>query len=137
MRQTLTEIKVPGFHIDVYGHVNNARYLEYLELGRWDFITTYFNRKTIKEQQWGFIIINIDIHYRSPAYFDDILIVDSTVTNVGLVRVSLKQNIYCKEDQKLLAEATVRFVLMDLKTLRPIRIKGNIKKFVETGELPV
>ena len=26
-----TKIKVRGFHLDVYQHVNNARYLEFLE----------------------------------------------------------------------------------------------------------
>lgn len=31
-----TQIKVRGYHLDVYQHVNNARYLEFLEeaLGR-------------------------------------------------------------------------------------------------------
>lgn len=26
-----TQIKVRGYHLDVYQHVNNARYLEFLE----------------------------------------------------------------------------------------------------------
>lgn len=29
--QTRTPIKVRGYHIDLYSHVNNARYLEFLE----------------------------------------------------------------------------------------------------------
>ena len=29
-----TKIKVRGFHLDVYQHVNNARYLEFLEEAR-------------------------------------------------------------------------------------------------------
>ncbi len=31
-----TQIKVRGYHLDVYQHVNNARYLEFLEEARWD-----------------------------------------------------------------------------------------------------
>ncbi len=30
-----TQIKVRGYHLDVYQHVNNARYPEFLE-ARWD-----------------------------------------------------------------------------------------------------
>ncbi|MEP8710355.1 hypothetical protein ABKV66_22685, partial [Enterobacter hormaechei] len=30
-----TQIKVRGYHLDVYQHVNNARYLEFLEEARW------------------------------------------------------------------------------------------------------
>ena len=32
-------IKVRGYHLDVFQHVNNARYLEFLEEARW----TYFD----------------------------------------------------------------------------------------------
>ena len=31
----LTEIITRGYHMDIYGHVNNARYLEFLEEDRW------------------------------------------------------------------------------------------------------
>jgi len=30
-----TQIKVRGYHCDFYGHVNNARFLEFLEEARW------------------------------------------------------------------------------------------------------
>ena len=33
-----TKIKVYGYHLDMYGHVNNARYLEFLETARWQLI---------------------------------------------------------------------------------------------------
>ena len=29
------EIKIRGYHLDLFGHVNNARYLEFLEEARW------------------------------------------------------------------------------------------------------
>ena len=32
-----TPIKVRGYHLDLYGHVNNARYLEFLEEARWAY----------------------------------------------------------------------------------------------------
>ena len=31
------DIKVRGYHLDLYGHVNNARYLEFLEEARWAY----------------------------------------------------------------------------------------------------
>ena len=33
--QFKTTLKVRGYHLDFYGHVNNARYLELLEEARW------------------------------------------------------------------------------------------------------
>ena len=33
--ESTTEIVIRGYHVDIYGHVNNARYLEFLEEDRW------------------------------------------------------------------------------------------------------
>lgn len=33
-------LRVRGYHLDGYGHVNNARYLEFMEEGRWAFLMT-------------------------------------------------------------------------------------------------
>ena len=33
-----TYIKVRGYHLDGYQHVNNARYLEFLEEARWGYL---------------------------------------------------------------------------------------------------
>ena len=41
----LHNIKVRGFHTDLYGHVNNARYLEFLEEARWEFLEQHMNYK--------------------------------------------------------------------------------------------
>ncbi len=135
MRQSFTEIRVDGFHIDVYGHVNNARYLEYLERGRWGFINKYFDKAIIKERQWGFIIVRVDIRYRSPAFFEDVLVVDTTFKEIGRVTTKMQQYIRRKSDEKLLAEAEVEFVLMDMVRLRPLGIKNEVKTFLETGRV--
>jgi len=36
MKSTV-QIKVRNYHLDRFGHVNNARYLEFLEEGRWTY----------------------------------------------------------------------------------------------------
>jgi thioesterase-3 len=40
----ITHAKVRGYHLDLYGHVNNARYLEFLEEGRWSYYEKRVNR---------------------------------------------------------------------------------------------
>lgn len=34
-------VRVLNYHLDGYGHVNNARYLEFLEAARWHFFEHY------------------------------------------------------------------------------------------------
>ncbi|MEK9712132.1 MAG: thioesterase family protein, partial [Thalassolituus sp.] len=32
------QIRVRGYHLDVYQHVNNGRYMEFIEEARWAFM---------------------------------------------------------------------------------------------------
>ena len=77
-----TEIKVRGYHLDVYQHVNNARYLEFLEEARWnhyqDYPPSYF-----VDKGWGVIIVNININYKFPAVLGDTLDVQTSLIKIG------------------------------------------------------
>ena len=61
-----SEIKVRGYHLDMFRHVNNARYLEFLEDGRWAF---FDGNPQFFHQLKGatFFVVNININYRRPA----------------------------------------------------------------------
>ena len=58
-------ILVHNCHLDGYGHVNNARYLEFLEQARW----TYFRRAGVLDELGGarLVVAHIDIRYRHAA----------------------------------------------------------------------
>ena len=68
-----TIIKVHGYHLDVYQHVNNARYLEFLEEARWNALEDGILIKTLQEKNWGFAVVNINIAFRRAAVLGDVL----------------------------------------------------------------
>lgn len=45
-----TRIKVRGYHLDLFQHVNNARYLEFMEEGRWAFFDEFFDSNDWMQQ---------------------------------------------------------------------------------------
>jgi len=65
------EIIVRGFHIDVFSHVNNARYLEFMEEARWVVIDKYFDLKRMQTK--GIIFVVVNINYRRLASMGDML----------------------------------------------------------------
>ena len=67
------DIRVRGYHLDIYQHVNNSRYLEFLEEARWDFIGETGFDKAAKALGVAFVIVNININYRKPALVNDLL----------------------------------------------------------------
>jgi len=66
-----TEIKVRGYHLDVFGHVNNARYLEFLEEARWAIFDDKVNLEDLAREGYVFTVVNININYRRPAFLHD------------------------------------------------------------------
>ncbi|MBN0105715.1 hypothetical protein JTL63_34105, partial [Pseudomonas aeruginosa] len=54
-----TQIKVRGYHLDVYQHVNNARYLEFLEEARWDGLENSPAFQWMMEKNIAFVVVNI------------------------------------------------------------------------------
>ena len=60
-----TTIKVIGYHIDAFGHVNNARYLEFLEAARWDWLESYDAYRWFKQMDIAVVVVNININYLS------------------------------------------------------------------------
>lgn len=111
-----TDIKVMGYHIDFYHHVNNARYLEFMETARWNLLGQENWLSRLKEQNLGLVIVNITIDYRSSAHMGDILEVRTEFKEVQAHKGLISQNIYQKDSGKLVAEAKVTYVILDLHT---------------------
>ncbi len=111
----MTEIKVRGFHLDFYGHVNNARYLEFLEEGRWDFYGDVITSDFFEQNRLSYVVVNININYKKPVTLHQTLIVETSVKTIGVKSVTLYQKILIKENSSIAADADVTFVILDEK----------------------
>ena len=120
----MTEIIVRGYHLDGYQHVNNARYLEFLEEARWECLSEdidYFMQKKI-----AWIVANININYRLPALLGQHLVIETTIDKIGNKSSILSQIIRCKETNKIIIDAEVTFVLFDMKTNKSLPIIDDL-----------
>ena len=120
------EIKVRGFHTDMFGHVNNARYLEFLEEARWEFTEQFMNYNKWAEQGKAFVVVNVNISYRNPAKLSDILEIHSSMSNIGGKSGTVHQEIFLKGKDRKVIEADVTFVIIDIRTNKAIKIEGEM-----------
>jgi len=52
-------------HLDTFGHVNNATYLDLFEAARWEWITSHgFGIDRIRELQQGPTVVDIHLRFR-------------------------------------------------------------------------
>lgn len=61
----IAEIQIYETYLDVFGHVNHAKYLELYEQARWDWMASYnLSLKDIHHLQVGPVILNVNLDYR-------------------------------------------------------------------------
>ncbi len=124
---TTTQIKVRGYHEDRFGHVNNARYLEFLEDARWEHLdergldTAFFKAHGIFP-----VVVRLSISYRRPASAGDVLNITTQVTSIGSRKIVLGQEARFASSDKVCVEAEVTAVFLDEKTGRPVPLSDEI-----------
>ena len=94
---------------DLGGVVYYANYLRFIERARSEWIRDLGidQIKMRNEQKAIFVVTKIKADYLSPAYFDDVLKVDTRIKVVSPVRAYFYQNIFRKEEAIFKAEVCV------------------------------
>lgn len=110
----LTEIKVRGYHADFYGHVNNARYLEFFEEDRWAHLESKIDLPLWARAGRIFLVVNINVNYRKAVGVGETLLVSTVLERIGTKSAVLRQEIVRKLDRQCVADALVTFVVMDV-----------------------
>lgn len=127
----LTEIKVRGYHADFYGHVNNARYLEFFEEDRWASIENKIDLLKWAERGLGFLVVNINVNYRKAVQVGALLAVTTSLEKMNTKSAVLKQQILFKDTGVVAADALVTFVIID-KSGKTVMLDGDIKKELQS-----
>jgi thioesterase-3 len=122
-----TEIIVRGYHADAYGHVNNARYLEFLEEGRWALLEQKIDLQKWAKQGRVFLVVNININYRKATAPGEILTVVTSIEKINRRSAVLKQLITSGREKALVVDALVTFVVVGA-TGRPLVIEGDLEE---------
>ena len=124
-----TRIMVRGYHLDFYGHVNNARYLEFLEEARWRLVESSTSLRTWHERGLAFVVVRIEIDYRLPALLGDELRIVSTLARIGGRSGVIRQEVLRGEER--VAEAEVTFVVVDTATQKAVALTGEVRAALE------
>lgn len=128
------DIKVRGYHLDIYQHVNNGRYLEFLEEGRWSYFEKHAFFADLAQEGLAFVVANINISYRRPAYMGEVIRILTRIDSIGNKSAKAVQEVRLVKDGELadlIVEADVTFCLMDAKTQKAVPITGDLRANLE------
>ncbi|MEO9907926.1 MAG: thioesterase family protein [Lentilitoribacter sp.] len=130
-------IKVRGFHLDIFQHVNNARYLEFLEEGRWAFFDDFGMGTDLMEQGIAWAIVNININFRAEANFGETLEVQTAFSKIGNRSISMQQRIINADTQTLVADAEVTYVCFSKKLKAAIELPQDYRDKIVSAITPL
>ncbi|GAB3904019.1 acyl-CoA thioesterase [Microbispora bryophytorum] len=113
------ERKVRFADIDSFGHVNNVRFLDYLEDAR---VSMLWERpRELAGRRQDLVVARHEIDYRRPLTFRaDPVRVEMWVTEISSVRFTLAYEI--RDDETLYVEARTVLVAYDAAEARPRRL---------------
>jgi acyl-CoA thioester hydrolase len=108
---------------DSKGHVNNAVYLTYFELGRVQAWTD-----AAGDPDAGFILAEARIAYRSPALLGDPLAIEVTTSEIRNKAWVWSYRIVDERDERLVAEGATTQVMYDYGERRSVPIPDALRE---------
>ena len=115
-------IKVIPSDIDFMGHVNNARYLNWVQdtvLAHWQKLAP---AEEVASKAW--VALKHEITYRKPAFLHDDVIAETVLEKIKGARSFY--NTVIKRGEEVLAEVQSMWCCLDSETHRPARISNEV-----------
>ena len=135
------EVEVRLADTDAMGHVNNARYLTYVEIARVAYYETVTGNALpigVHGAEEGMILAEIRMTYRAPALYGETLTVETRVERIGRSSFGMVHRITAPESRygpaRLIAVADSTLVSYDYTEECPIPVPDEWRAAMETFE---
>jgi acyl-CoA thioester hydrolase len=107
-----TTIRVRYAEADRMGLLHHAQYLVYLEQARTELLRAQgLTYRDLEDQGFLLVLTKLEVRYRRPAYYDDLLTIRTFVVRTTAVRIDHRYEVL--RDGELLAEATTTLACVD------------------------
>ena len=105
-------------HLDTFGHVNNATYLQLFEEARWEFITARgYGLEMIQNSGLGSIVLEFNLKFLKELRLRQKIVIESQTVSYEKKIAVLRQNIL-DENNEVCCAGLMTFGLFDTKTRR-------------------
>jgi YbgC/YbaW family acyl-CoA thioester hydrolase len=104
-------------HLDSFGHVNNAAYLELYEEARWDFITKHgFGLERIKKEKKGPVVLEANLKFKKELLNREVITILSTSRNIIRDKIMTLEQQMIKADGSIASELLLTVGFFDLSS---------------------
>jgi YbgC/YbaW family acyl-CoA thioester hydrolase len=118
------EVQIKEHHLDTFGHVNNAIYLQLYEEARWQFITDRgYGLKEVLKYQKGPVVLEVNLKFLKELKLrENIKITFEAVDPVGSSqRITRMKQTMVKDNGDIASELMIVFGFFDLSQRKLIK----------------
>lgn len=110
------EVLIRESHLDTFGHVNNAVYVQLYEEARWDFITKNgFGLDVIQQSNKGPVILDLKVSFRREVKLRETIKITSQTLELVNSKIMVLEQKMINAQGKVASEATFTIGFFDLK----------------------
>lgn len=122
MQKIFFDLEIYSYQIDFIGHVNNAVYINWMEIGRTKLLEAVgMPTHEIFKQGFAPVLIQTSITYKSPLYLGERVQVESWLSELRNASATLQFRFY-NPKKTLAAEGVQKGLFVDTQTMRPKRL---------------
>lgn len=113
-----TEHKVRPDDIDMFNHVHNSKYLDYVLAARYEQMDIFYGMpmEDFLNLGYGWVVKMVQIDYKRPLGLGDIFSVETGLISINNKGCRVTFEIKSNKTQKVSSDGWFDFVMIDLKT---------------------
>lgn len=128
-----TTIRVQYADTDQMHYAYNGKYFEYFEVGRTEMMREHgLTYRTIEENGYQMPVHEVFLKFKNPAYYDELLEVETRVEKLPLANVHIDHTIHSKERKIVIAEGYIELAFIKKETKRITRAPEFFIKALKT-----
>lgn len=125
MQKIFFDLDIYSYQIDFTGHVNNAVYIHWMEIGRTKLLEAVgMPTHEIFKQGFAPVLVQTSITYKSPLYLGDRIQVEIWLSELRNASATMQFRFY-NSQQVLAAEGVQKGLFVDTQTMRPKRLASE------------
>lgn len=104
LREHEIQVRVRYSETDAMGYLHHANYLNFFEMGRTELLrASGGNYRSVEEQGLFIVVVKMEVRYRAPARYDDVLTVKTQLIRSSPAKLIHNYQVF--RDDVLLCEA--------------------------------
>lgn len=131
MHPFISKIRVSYCDTDQMGIVHHSNYLKYYETARWNlFRHLGIPYKEIEETGLLLPVVNVQMQFIKPAFYDEELIIETSVTAIKGAKILLEYKLF-NEEKILINKAIITLAFVNIHSKKPCKPSGFIQELLQ------